>query len=69
MDKTIRKITDRRQQRIESYRYWQSLPIGERLNAVWELSAAAYGFKESQIGPIDKTITRVQCVKSDKNRH
>ena len=29
MDKTIRRITDRRQQQIETYRYWQSLPPGE----------------------------------------
>ncbi len=46
MNKTIRRITDRRQQQIETYRYWQSLPPGERLSAVCDASTDAYGFKE-----------------------
>jgi hypothetical protein len=45
MDKTIRRIIDRRQQQIETYRYWQSLPPGERLSAVCHASTDAYGFK------------------------
>jgi len=44
MDKTIRRITDLDEQQVETYRYWQSRPVGERLVAVCELSEAAYAF-------------------------
>jgi hypothetical protein len=44
MDKTIRRVTDIEEQDAESYRYWQSRPIGERLVAVCELSESAYAF-------------------------
>ncbi len=43
-DKTIRRVTDRERQQAETDRYWQSLPIGERLSAVWDVSEAAYAF-------------------------
>jgi hypothetical protein len=44
MDRTIRRVTDLEEQEAETYRYWQSRPIGERLVAVCELSEAAYAF-------------------------
>ena len=44
MDKTIRKVTDPKRQQAETYRYWQSLPVGDRLTAVWEASVNAYAF-------------------------
>lgn len=44
MDKTIRRVTDLEEQQAETYRYWQSRPVGERLLAVCELSEAAYAF-------------------------
>jgi hypothetical protein len=44
MDKTIRRVTDLEEQDAETYRYWQSRPVGERLAAVCELSEAAYSF-------------------------
>lgn len=47
MDKTIRKVTDLEEQQAETYRYWQSRPVAERLAAVCELSEAAYAFKKS----------------------
>ena len=40
MDKTIRRVTDLEEQDAETYRYWQTRPVGERLAAVCELSAA-----------------------------
>ena len=43
-DKTIRRVTDPERQQAETYLYWQSLPIGDRLTAVWDASEAAYGF-------------------------
>ena len=44
MDKTIRRVTDLEEQEMETYRYWQSRPVGERLVAVCELSESAYAF-------------------------
>ena len=44
MDKTIRRVTDPEEQELETYRYWQSRPVGERLLAVCALSDAAYEF-------------------------
>ena len=44
MDKTIRRVTDLAEQEAETYRYWQSQPVGDRLVAVCELSEAAYAF-------------------------
>lgn len=44
MDKTIRRVTDPEEQEMETYHYWQSRPVGERLIAVCELSEAAYAF-------------------------
>ena len=43
-DKTIMKIDDPREQEQATLRYWQSLPLGERLSAVWDASEAAYSF-------------------------
>jgi hypothetical protein len=44
MNKTVRRITNSEEQDAETYRYWQSRPVGERLVAVCELSQAAYSF-------------------------
>jgi non-ribosomal peptide synthetase component E (peptide arylation enzyme) len=44
MDKTIRRVTNFEEQQAETYRYWQSRPIGERLKAVCEASEQAYAF-------------------------
>jgi hypothetical protein len=44
MDKTLRRVTDPDEQQAETYRYWQSRPIGERLVAISELSQEAYAF-------------------------
>jgi hypothetical protein len=54
MDKTIRKVTDLEEQQAETYRYWASRPVAERLAAVCELSEAAYAFKKRFKGaPVD----------------
>ena len=66
IDKTIRRVTDLREQECESYRYWQSLPVGDRLTAVWDLSEAAYAFAAAfngaplHDGRTERTLTRVQ---------
>jgi hypothetical protein len=45
MDKTLRKVTDFEEQDAETYRYWQSLPVGDRLSAVCDASFDAYAFQ------------------------
>ncbi len=45
MDKTIRIVTDFEEQQAETYRYWQSVPVGERIEAILELSETAYSFR------------------------
>jgi hypothetical protein len=67
VDKTVRRITKPGQQEAETYRYWQSLTIGERLSAVWDASEAAYAFAAAFKGvPVDdaqgseRAITRLQ---------
>ncbi len=69
MDKTIRRVTDTAKQDAENYRYWQSLSVGDRLTAVWDLSAAAYSFAESFNGEPSERGLRKYCkkVSSSKN--
>jgi len=45
-NRVIRKIANLEEQDAENYRYWQSLPIGERLAAVCELTEAAYSIQK-----------------------
>ena len=49
MDKTIRRVTDLKEQQAETYRYWQSRSVGDRLAAVCEASIDAYSFKGVRI--------------------
>ena len=62
MDKTIRRVTDLKAQRLETYRYWQSRPCAERMAAVEEIVRSAYlskGIDLDQL-PSDKTLKRAE---------
>jgi hypothetical protein len=61
MDKTVRRIINPKEQQAETYRYWQSQPVGVRLCAVWEATVAAYAFKgiREEDFPSSRTIVRV----------
>ncbi len=50
MDKTIRRVTDLKEQQAETYRYWQSRSSSERFQATWELSRDQYGNYNRQRG-------------------
>lgn len=70
-NRTIRRVAGAEQQQAEAYRYWQSLPVGARLSAVWDVSAAAYAFAAAFKGvPLhdarrpQRTITRIQRSRS-----
>ena len=43
---TIRVYASHEEMKADEYRYWQSRPAHERLNAVSELTRAAYSLKE-----------------------
>jgi hypothetical protein len=45
MQKTIRKYNSHKEMKADEYRYWQSRPVHERMDAVSELSTAAYALK------------------------
>ena len=45
MDKTIRKYTDFDEMKADEYRYWQSRPVHERLDAVSEITTEHYAIK------------------------
>jgi len=46
MDKTIRIFASPDEMKAEEYRYWQSRPVHERMDAVAEITLAAYQMKE-----------------------
>ena len=45
MDKTVRKYTSHKEMKADEYRYWQSRPVHERMDAVSELTTVAYALK------------------------
>lgn len=67
-DRMIRRIDDPGEQEKATLRYWHSLPMGERLTAVWDASEAAYSFAAAFKGGapghdahrLERTLTRVQ---------
>ena len=67
-DKTILRVDDPGEQEQATLRYWQSLPLGERLSAVWDASESAYSFAAAFKGDsrdhdarrLERTLTRVE---------
>jgi len=45
MDKTIRKYANFGDMKADEYRYWQSRPVQERVDAVSELTEEGYKLK------------------------
>ena len=45
MDKTARIYTSLAEMKRDEYRYWQSRPVHERMQAVSDISRAAYAMK------------------------
>jgi hypothetical protein len=62
INRTIRRVTDLKAQRLETYRYWQSRPCAERIEAVAEIVRGAYLAKgiDLELRPSDKTLVRVE---------
>ena len=47
MDKTVRIYGSFAEMKAEEYRYWRSRPVHERMDAVAEITRAAYAMKEA----------------------
>lgn len=62
VDKTIRRVTDLKAQREETYRYWRSRTCAERVEAVAEIVRDAHLSKgiDLELRPSDKTLVRVE---------
>ncbi len=62
MDKSIRKFSSLDAMKAEEYRYWQSVPVRERIQAVWDITLESYRLRgEIQDVPrLQRTLVRVQ---------
>ena len=62
MDKAIRKYASLDALKDEEYRDWQDLPPDERINAVAEITLAAYQMKEPglDVRRLQKTLVHLQ---------
>ena len=62
MDKTIRKYTDFEEMKADEYRYWQSRPVHERVNAVSELTQEHYVIKGEapDVFRLQRTLVRFE---------
>jgi hypothetical protein len=61
MDKTIRTFASPDEMKEEEYRYWQSRPVHERMDAVAEITLAAYRMKEptSDVRRLQRTLVHL----------
>jgi len=63
VDKTIRKYKDISaldEIKAEEYRYWQSRPVHERLDAVSQLTQELYAMKRSDVPRLQRTLVRFE---------
>lgn len=59
-EKTLRRVSDFAKQREETYRYWQSRTVAERLEAIDEIIRSAYLSKGIDIDRLPKVKTLVK---------
>lgn len=62
MDKTIRRYTSFDEMKADEYRYWQSRPVYERVEAVSQLTQEQYAMKGEapDVPRLQRTIVRLQ---------
>ena len=62
MDKTIRKYTNFEEMKADEYRYWQSRPVHERVDAVSELTQEHYAMKGKapDVPRLQRTLVRLE---------
>ncbi len=64
-DKTIRKYTSLDEMKADEYRYWQSRPAHERMDAVEEVNLTAYAIRGVDLQPdvprLQRPFVRLPC--------
>ncbi len=55
----VRVYHSHEEMKADEYRYWQSRPVWERMDAVEELTTAAYALKGMTVERFDKTLVRI----------
>jgi len=62
MDKTIRKYASFDEMKADEYRYWQSRPVHERVQAVSELTQEHYAMKGAvaDVPRLQRTLVRFE---------
>ncbi len=65
MGTILRKYTSFDEMKADEYRYWQSRPVHERIDAVEEMIRTAYALKGWEIEPdvprLQRPFVRLQC--------
>jgi len=63
MNKTIRKFTSFQAVKDEEYRYWQSVPPAERIEAAFQHSVQMYRMKgiEPDGSALKRSLVRIEC--------
>ncbi len=65
MDKTVRKYANFDEMKADEYRYWQSRPAHERMDAVEEMIQTAYAIKGWEMEPdvprLQRPFVRLAC--------
>ena len=57
---TVRKYTHFADIKADEYRYWQSRPVHERLDAVSELTTDQYAMKGVHVPRLQRTLVRLE---------
>src|SRR5664280_613034 len=62
MDKTIRVYDSLDEMKVGEYRYWQSRPVQERMDAVVEITLATYAMKGEthDVPRLQRTLVHLQ---------
>ena len=60
MEKTARIYHSYDEMKADEYRYWQSRPVHERMNAVSEMTLAAYAMKGQDVPRFQRTAVVLQ---------
>ena len=73
MDKIIRKYTSFDEMKADEYRYWQSRPMWERMDAVEELNKIAYAMKGWELPPdvprSQMPVVRLPCPLAQRRKN
>ena len=66
VDKTIRIYTSQKEMKADEYRYWQSRPAHERMDAVAEITLATYAMKGAapDVPRLQRTLVHLQRPRS-----